>query len=505
MLIMKDRILFLIDNEWLRFCIAKFIQQNYDCESFAVIDIPYTSKKFFQNQQIVKFQKTWFYRDYVIKTDKKPDIEYLKYFEEKYKINIWNIAFAERFFFKFNPFYKFSYDEILSLLEQECRLFEIILDEVKPHFLVIKLTDSHQSNLLHQMCKMKNIRTLMLGPTRFAYRYAVYSDYDQFDDMDEIKNNSVTNLKTIPELQNYLNEHHAVKEITTYEKRSKTSFFNRFVKYIKYLMLIGNPEFKSYYANYGKTRLRVISRVIFIKKWYRKHFIDKYFIKKIDTETPYVYLPLHVEPERSTLLVAPYFTNQIEIITHIAKSLPVGYKLFVKEHIGMFLVGWRETSYYKKILEFPNVCLIHPSVKSEDLLKNSSLVINVAGTTGIEAAFYNKPVIAFADVSYSTLPSVYRIRNIEDLPNAIRMMLGKETDLVALNNYVNMVEKNSFEFDLNNLYLDFDEYFSEDFNNGLGDIPISKMESFLAKYGPKFEPLAMEHIKKIKQWKGLKI
>ena len=79
---MKDKILFWIDNEWLRFCIAKAMQNLYDCDLYAVIDIRYTSKKFFQDQQIVKFLKTWFYRDYIVKTEQEPDLEYLKYFEE---------------------------------------------------------------------------------------------------------------------------------------------------------------------------------------------------------------------------------------------------------------------------------------------------------------------------------------------------------------------------------------------------------------------------------------
>ena len=39
------------------------------------------------------------------------------------------IAYSERSFYKFNDYYKFSGDEILSILEQECRLFEKVLDE----------------------------------------------------------------------------------------------------------------------------------------------------------------------------------------------------------------------------------------------------------------------------------------------------------------------------------------------------------------------------------------
>ena len=37
---------------------------------------------------------------------------------------------------------------------------------------------------------------------------------------------------------------------------------------------------------------------------------------------PFIYLPLHQEPERSLLIAAPKFSDQIETIKQIAKNLP---------------------------------------------------------------------------------------------------------------------------------------------------------------------------------------
>ena len=56
---------------------------------------------------------------------------------------------ADSLFTKYNKSYKFSRDEILSILEQECRLFESIINEVKPDFLAIKTTDWHQNHLFY--------------------------------------------------------------------------------------------------------------------------------------------------------------------------------------------------------------------------------------------------------------------------------------------------------------------------------------------------------------------
>src|SRR5690349_5000296 len=501
---MKDKILFWIDNEWLRFCIAKAMQNLYDCDLYAVIDIRYTSKKFFQDQQIVKFLKTWFYRDYIVKTEQEPDLEYLKYFEKTYKINLWEVAFAERFFHNHNPYHKFTDKEICGILERECKLFEEILDEIKPNFLIMKLTDSHQSNLMVQLCKAKGIKVLMMGPTRFAYKYDIYEDYDKITPFSNIEKINLSTIKTFEELQSYLKKYQAIQDITTFKERTKLSPWTRIKKYIKYLLLVGNKEFQDYYANYGKTIFKSLTRFFFIIRTLRKHFIDKKFIRQIDSNESFVYFPLHAEPERSVLLVAPFYTHQLEIITHIAKSLPIDYKLYVKEHPGMFEYAWREINYYKKILELPNVHLVHPSTSSEELLKKCSLVVTITGTTGLEAAFYNKSSIVFADVSYSILPSVYRIKNIEDMPYAIRLMLNKQVDIDALNKYVEVGEKSFLEIKLWDLYLDFNDHFSDEFVNGFGiNITEQKMNDFLSSHKIPLEEVARAHIDKIMYYKKI--
>ena len=54
-------------------------------------------------------------------------------------------------------------------------------------------------------------------------------------------------------------------------------------------------------------------------------------------------------------------------------------------------------------------------------------VITIAGTGGMEAAFYAKPSIVFIETSYSNqLPSVYKLKNLEELPSAINQSLQKK-------------------------------------------------------------------------------
>ena len=85
----------------------------------------------------------------------------------------------------------------------------------------------------------------------------------------------------------------------------------------------------------------------------------------------------------------------------------------MKEHPSAIFREWRPVHDYKKIMELPNVKLIHYSVHSTDLIKKSSLIITISSTAGFEAAFYNKPSIILADMDYSILPSVHKIKTID--------------------------------------------------------------------------------------------
>jgi hypothetical protein len=497
---MKDKILFWLDMEWIRFGIAKFLQESYDCDLYAIMDTDKVATNFYKRQDIVKFQKVWYYRDYILKNNKKVDIEYLQKFEEKYKINLWQAAYSERFFYKYNQYHKFQYDEILSILEKECKFFESVLDEINPDFLVIKLTDTHQSNIFHQICKSKGIRILMMIPTRFAYRFAISDEDDKIDEFNPDEINNIEE-KTLEELRNYSKKYHALQQTNKFKSNLKISYWKRIEKFFNYVIKMNDSDFKNYFINYGRTPFKAMTKFLFLQQYLRKSFIDKNLVKMIDKNTPFIYYPLQAEPERTLLLSAPFYTDQIELITRIAKAMPVGFKLYVKEHASMSLVGWRDISYYKKILELPNVVLIHPSVNSDELLKNSSLVVTIRGTTGIEATFYEKPTITLIDVNYSALPSVYKIKNIEELPQKIQNMLGKTTSASILNKYVNYVEKKTFELDVLSLYTDLHNYFFKEFNIAGEHISVSKMDKFLENHKSQFELLALEHIKKIKYYK----
>jgi capsule polysaccharide modification protein KpsS len=266
-----------------------------------------------------------------------------------------------------------------------------------------------------------------------------------------------------------------------------------------------DEEYMSDYVHYGVNRYSVIKEYILIllKERFRKYFIDKNFIREITSNEKFLFFPLQVQPERNVDIDAPFYANQIDVITNIAKALPVDYKLYVKEHPQMQLRHWRKISEYKEIIELPNVKLIHPLMNPKILLEKCSLVINIAGTAGLEAALYQKPSIVFADVLYSSLPSVHRLTSLEELPNAIRESLKKEVKLSDVNEFMNLLDRNSFEFD----FFGNDRKIFNEFHGGgflvSNEISMDEFKSFLEKNKENYEILTSEHIKKINQYKKI--
>lgn len=150
----------------------------------------------------------------------------------------------------------------------------------------------------------------------------------------------------------------------------------------------------------------------------------------------YAYYPLHVEPEIALSLFGREHLNQIELIRNIAKSVPVTWKLVVKDHPAG--VGRRSLRFYRKLMEIPNVVLVNHYVDSERIIENSRMIFTVSGFSGFEAILQKKPVITFGTTFYDVLPDdmVVNVRSLRELPSVVKELLDDyrycEKDVVCL-------------------------------------------------------------------------
>ena len=500
---MTDKIIFWLDAFLLHFGLSHYLKKKFDCELYSIIDITNRTKQFFEEQNLVNFKKQWFLHDYIKKSNSKPDIEYLTNFGKKYSINIWQLGFNERIFYKYNDFHKFTQDEILYILEQECKLYEKILDEVKPDFLFTLETALHQQHLFYEICKKRGIKVLMLHQSKLGYRCLISPEMHKLDPSIDLAEAESQN-RNFDELLKHFRSFDSSKQLTDFRDNFLNSRTDQINALVEYLFKYDNPNLETHFSYYGRNKLRVLSKYFSntIKAKKRKSFIDKNFQYEIPDGEASILFPLQQDPERSTLIATPYYTNQIEVVRHIAKSIPINHVLYVKEHFSQVFREWRKISDYKEIMDIPNVRLFHPSVSIEKLLKHCSLVISIGGTTSFEAAFYQKPSILVADYGFTILPSIYKLNSLEDLPDAIRKSLQVKVNSDDLDKYLNILESNTFDFDLKGYEVKEAKFFR--YGGSFHDTKITSesMEEFLKENQDYFKILVDEHIKKIKQLKN---
>ena len=493
---MNSKILFWMNDDLSGLGLPKILNEKYNLDIYSVFDITDKQKIFFQNQKLINFTKIWFYHDYISKSFPKADDVYLKNIEEKYDLNLSLLISAERFFTQSNLFYDFTQEEKLSIVEQTCKFFENTLDEIKPDFVIMGITTLLHNHIFFKICKNRGIKILMIRPSFLAGKYIISNSIDSFENNVYEKK---FNFHNNHELTNYLKNYNSTEQSKFVRDNFQSSIILYFKAILHYIFSKNsNPD--THFTYFGRTKIKVIQKMISytLKTKIRKSFIDKNLILKIKNKKPYIYFPLQIEQERSLSLAAPSHTNQIEVIKNILKNLPKGYELYIKEHPMMILRGWRPTSDYKEIINLPNVKLFHPNLKSDTLIRNSSLVITISSTSGIEAAFMEKPSIVFADVDYVSISSVEKMNSINELSNLINNSLEMKPNIDDLNNYLNLVESNSFELNLLKLSSEFDSQFH--FTGLLADveIPLQKMKSYLDNNHDIFEKLAIQFIKKIR-------
>ena len=492
---MKKKLLFWFGNDYTHLCLSYVLKQKLDCELYAIVDVSERPKKFFEKQNIIDFKKIWFLHDSIQKQSKKPDFEYLKKFEKKYNINLWKLVLNERIFL-YNDFHNFTYDEILNIVEQVCHFFESVIDEIKPDFFLTKLPGFHHLEIFYQMCKNIGIHVLMLNLSTFGKSCIITQNPSKLDDFYEISNKSETNFD---ELQKQLSEFDLSNQIKNKVIKPGTDKSSQFSSALEYFLHSDQKNLETHYNYYGRTRFKVFRYYLnsFLKTKYRKSFIDKSLKKTLSIDYPFVYFPLHIGIERATLITAPFFVNQIEVIRTISKSIPINFKLYVKEHPAQVTRDWRSISYYKELMKIPNVEILHPDVSKKPIYEKCSLVITIAGSSGFEGLFYGKPAITFSTLNYSSLPFVFQVQHLDDLPSLILKALDTKVDPLVVSNYIELLKKNSSEFD----WVDFNTKIKNEFFYGgnLIDVEISesKMHSFLKKNFSILEILADDHIKKI--------
>jgi len=337
----------------------------------------------------------------------RPDLAWLEKRERELGVSIQRMLASERHLLAGR-----SYEQLLRLTEVAMREIAAAYDRFQPDFILSEDVSCLHSYLHMVLARERGIRFWAVGSGRLGRRINVYSNgFMRSERVEKIYNEIRQRGFTDDERRAAEDYVSAFRERpvrpTGMDRRAKrigierddvSKFFAAAARYG------GDPNDPTATPALAVIRNR-------LRKMVRVRAVDRsgVFEAPVPNEK-YVLYPLHMQPEASTLVQGPMFLDQVALLRDIAVSLPVGHRLYVKEHLSNR--GRRPVSFYQAIRAIPSVRLLGPDTDTWSLIRGASAITVISGTMGWEGVLFDKPVVIFGEVFYDVLPHVYRAKNV---------------------------------------------------------------------------------------------
>lgn len=424
---------------------------------------------------------------------KKPiiDDKYLKFIEENYtkykNLNLQLISSqSSSRYFHYREKFKYTDNNQNRYWLQLCyQKVEQVLNDFQPDYIIDLDSAELIRTIINEVALVKNIPYVNIEYPRYEnYIIPTFNMGLKTDKYFAIEYNKNMQLDDV-----YLqNEMDYVKE---YRERSKimpsmydgtiTAIYapDKYLKVIKKILRIIMYQINIdlihrnwHYKRKAKKCFMLTKTTGIIKDWVTYEYLrqklfrkNKYFAEPCNEV--YVYMPLHLIPESTTFVKAPYYISELNLIEQISKSLPIGWFLYVKEHQSM--LGERPLSFYKTVMKLPNVKLMQPNYYDDPKpwIVNALGVITITGTSAYEAALLNKKAILFGNVSFEVLTNISRIKNIEELARIIADFSYVNDNIKSCAAYIKTVKKFGYSLDIKYLIAEGYKYLQSDKKPGL--------------------------------------
>ncbi len=312
---------------------------------------------------------------------------------------LWRYVWADR------SWVRCGYDEIRKRLVVCFEYFEELYGREKPDLLLTNAFGSMPQLISQEVARKQGIPLIRPMALRLQDRY-ILSDNATEDVSwvtDYLTGRRPLSEAARAEVLQFLDEFRRHTERPAYlalrakEHEVTAGHFYRFFRYIYRYWFTGAFKGEHSKANPFKRLRDDISWRVQRARFARAEQWDSY-----RTDEKYVYFPLHYQPEASTMSLAPFYLDQLNIIENLSKSLPIGYRLYVKEH--SYMLGRRSAEYYARIKALANVRLVSPFTDSFEIIERSSLVFTITGTPGLEAMILKRPVVVLGAAYFRFCP-----------------------------------------------------------------------------------------------------
>ncbi len=176
----------------------------------------------------------------------------------------------------------------------------------------------------------------------------------------------------------------------------------------------------------GNNRFLYYSSFNMIKQYIRKksnilRMNKNLFITEVPKQ-PFFFYGLHMQPESSIDVMAPFYSDQYMVIESISRSMPVNYLLLVKIHVSD--ADSYSNAQIKRFLKIPGVRIVSPFVSSRNFIEQAVLLFSITGTIGLEGVLLGKPVIMFGNSPVLKFSSAAKVMTLEDIPALVNKKLA---------------------------------------------------------------------------------
>jgi hypothetical protein len=321
-----------------------------------------------------------------------------------------------------------KYDQNVSYFNILYRYFYHVLKSNEIEFIILSLIPhaSGHDEILYQVARLLNIKTILFNPTIFKNKIFIMPNLEAFLEHNQLliidEHNTIEIQQATPfymcdilkkQQKNNIESYSLILRficdtISNLLSRSKNMFNFLCHKLYRWSQSRTN-NIKWQFVAKG-IRYIYMDLTTVIKGAVHLRRINKFAKREIeiDWSIPYIYFPLHMQPELTTTPLGGIYENQLYAIECIINCIPDHWKVFVKEHPAQFSTAtdpmyWRDWSFfYKRIQQIPQIVLISNKVDTNNLIENSKFVATITGTVGWEAILAGKSVLYFGIAWYGS-------------------------------------------------------------------------------------------------------
>lgn len=182
----------------------------------------------------------------------------------------------------------------------------------------------------------------------------------------------------------------------------------------------------------------------------KKNALKRYYQsleKPADLQQPYLYFPLHYQPENTSCPLGEAFVDQYLIIDMLSQCAPADWKIYVKEHSSQWhpkLHGEcsRSTDFYDRVTALPNVQLVPVSTPNFELIDHALAVVTITGTAGWEAVVRGRPVLLYGHAWYKFCEGFFYVPSVVACKTALlKIQAGYTVDHERIRLFLSAIQQ----------------------------------------------------------------